>query len=450
MKYIQALHETVRASMERHAVPGAALGIYDSGVEHTEGFGVTSVENPLPVDPDTIFQIGSITKTVTATAVMVLSERGMLDLDEPVRNYLPDLRLAHEEVARKVTTTHLLTHVGGWVGDILEDTGCGDDALEKIVKRLADAPQLTPLGEVWSYNNSGFYVAGRVVEVVSGKAFEVAIRELVLSPLGMDGSFFFPGEVMSHRFAMGHVVRDGEPSVSRPWALPRSFAPAGGLASSAKDQVRYARFHLGSGVEDGTELLGEGPLRRMRRALVSGEGNNEQGLAWRLSEIGGLRFVAHSGDTIGQNSTLWMVPEDDFAFVLLTNADRGGLVCEEVSRWIRRELLGVEEEEPEPMEVPQGELEEYAGRYVLGGMGDTIDLRVEGTALRIEETYGDRSAISETVSEPPPPARARFYARDRIVLVDGDQKGARAEFLRGPEGCIRWLRTGRVYARQDG
>jgi CubicO group peptidase (beta-lactamase class C family) len=91
MKDTQALHEMVRAAMERHAVPGAALGIYDGGVEHTEGFGVTSVENPLPVDPDTIFQIGSITKTVTATAIMVLVERGMLDLEEPVRNYLPGL-----------------------------------------------------------------------------------------------------------------------------------------------------------------------------------------------------------------------------------------------------------------------------------------------------------------------------------------------------------------------
>ena len=449
MKDIQALHEMVRASMERHTVPGAALGIYDSGVEHTEGFGVTSVENPLPVDPDTIFQIGSITKTVTATAIMILSERGMLDLDEPVRNYLPDLRLADEEVAKKITTAHLLTHVGGWVGDVFEDTGCGDDALKKIVKRLAEAPQLTPLGEVWSYNNSGFYVAGRVVEVVSGKAFEVAVRELVLNPLGMDRSFFFPGEVMTHRFAMGHLIRDGEPSVGRPWALPRNFAPAGGLASSAKDQVRYARFHLGS-VRDGTEILGEGPLRRMRKARVSGEGDDEQGLAWKLSEVGGSGFVAHSGDTIGQNSTLWMVPEGDFAFVLLTNADRGDLVCGEISRWARREFLDVEEEEPEPMEVAQGELEEYAGRYVLGGTGDAIDLRVEGAALRFEEAYGDRSALSEAEPEPPPPARARFYARDRIILVDGPHTGARAEFLRGPQGSIRWLRTGRVYARQDG
>jgi CubicO group peptidase (beta-lactamase class C family) len=449
MKDIQALHEMVRASMERHAVPGAALGIYDSGVEHTEGFGVTSVENPLPVNPDTIFQIGSITKTVTATAIMVLSERGMLDLDEPVRNYLPDLRLADEEVARKVTTAHLLTHVGGWVGDVFEDTGCGDDALGKIVKRLADTPQLTPLGEVWSYNNSGFYVAGRVVEVVSGKVFEVAVRELILSPLGMDGSFFFAGEVMTRRFAIGHLVRDGEPSVSRPWALPRNFAPAGGLASSAKDQVRYARFHLG-GVRDDTEILGELSLRRMRRARVPGEGDDEQGLAWKLSEVGGSRFVAHSGDTIGQNSTLWIVPENDFAFVLLTNADRGDLVCEEVSRWVRRDFLDVEEEEPEPMEVARGELEEYAGRYVLGGTGDAIELRVEGAALRFEEAYGDRSALSETEPEPPPPARARFYARDRIILIDGPHRGTRVEFLRGPQGRIRWLRTGRVYARQDG
>jgi hypothetical protein len=126
------------------------------------------------------------------------------------------------------------------------------------------------------------------------------------------------------------------------------------------------------------------------------------------------------------------------------------LVCKEVSRWVRREFLGVQEQEPEPMEVPEAQLEEYAGRYVLGGTGDAIDLRVEGAALRFEEAYGDRSAISEPAPEPPPPARARFYARDCIILIDGPQRGARAEFLRGPEEHIRWLRTGRVYARQDG
>jgi CubicO group peptidase (beta-lactamase class C family) len=449
MEDTAALAETIRKSMERHSVPGVAVGIYDGGREYVKGFGLTSVENPLEVTPETLFQIGSTTKTVTGTAIMVLLERGMLDLDEPVRTYLPELRLSDEEVARKVTTRHLLTHVGGWVGDVFEDTGGGDDALERIVKRLADTRQLTALGEVWSYNNSGFYLAGRVVEVLSGKTFEAAARELVLDPLGMEESFFFPEEVMTRRFAVGHLVKDGEPFVSRPWALPRNAAPAGGLASSANDQIRYARFHLGGGTaQDGTRALGEGSLREMQRMQVSGEEDNEQGLPWMLSDVEGLRFVSHGGGTNGQISAFWMVPERDFAFTLLTNADRGGLVCEEVSEWAMREFLGVEEEDPEPMEVPEAELEEYIGRYVVGGTGDVVELRAAGSALRFEEAYGDHSAISETNPEPPPPALARFYARDRMILVDGPYKGTRAEFLRGSDGHIRWLRMGRVYARQ--
>ena len=97
------LAETVRTSMERHRVPGVAVGLYDGGEEYVASFGVTSVENPLKVTPETLFQIGSTTKTLTGTAIMALVERGMLDLDEPVR---------------RVTTRHLLTHVGGWVGDV--------------------------------------------------------------------------------------------------------------------------------------------------------------------------------------------------------------------------------------------------------------------------------------------------------------------------------------------
>lgn len=444
------LAETVRTSMERHRVPGVAVGLYDGGEEYVASFGVTSVENPLEVTPETLFQIGSTTKTLTGTAIMALVERGMLDLDEPVRTYLPDLRLSDEEVARTVTTRHLLTHVGGWVGDVFEDTGGGDDALEKIVERLADAPQLTPLGEVFSYNNSAFYLAGRVVEVLSGKTFEAAAREFVLDPLGMDESFFFPAEVMTRRFAVGHLVKGGEPAVSRPWALPRNAAPAGGLASSVKDQLRYARFHLGEGkAHDGTRVLGEQSLREMQSTQVAGEEDNDQGLPWFISEVEGLKFVAHGGGTNGQISAFWMVPERDFAFTLLTNADRGEFVCKEASEWVMREFLGVEEPDPEPMEMPETELEEYAGRYVVGGTGDSVELRIEGSALRLEEAYGDHTAISETNPEPPHPARVGFYARDRMVFIDGPHKGARAEFLRGPEGGIRWLRMGRIYARQD-
>jgi CubicO group peptidase (beta-lactamase class C family) len=449
LRKTRALAEQIRVAMNRHSVPGAAVGIYEDGEEHVEGFGVTSVDNPLEVTPETLFQIGSTTKTVTGTALMVLVERGDLDLDEPVRTYLPGLTLDDEDVARRVTTRHLLTHVGGWVGDVFEDTGGGGDALARIVERLAGQPQLTPLGEVWSYNNSGFYVAGRVVEVLTGETFEAAARDLVLAPLGMEQSFFFPEEVMTRRFATGHLVRDGRPVVSRPWALPRNVAPAGGLASSARDQIRYARFHLGDGTaQDGARVLGEESLRHMQSEQVPANEDNHMGLPWILSDVGGLRFVKHGGGTNGQLSAFWMVPERNFAFTLLTNADRRSLM-KEVSEWVQREYLGVEKDNPEPVELPEAELKEYAGRYVVGGTGDVIRLRAEDGALMFEETYGDLSAISETNPELPPPARARFHDRDRMILVDGPYQGVWGEFLRGPDGRIAWLRMGRVYARQS-
>src|SRR5687768_12400291 len=108
--------------MERLHVPGVAVGVQHEGKEHTAGFGVTNVDHPVPVDADTLFQIGSTTKTVTGTVAMQLVESGMLDLDAPVRTYLPDLRLSNEAVAGAVTMRHLFTHTAGWVGDYFEDT----------------------------------------------------------------------------------------------------------------------------------------------------------------------------------------------------------------------------------------------------------------------------------------------------------------------------------------
>jgi CubicO group peptidase (beta-lactamase class C family) len=116
---LRLLGEQVIEAMQRLRVPGVAVGVLHNGQEHVAGFGVTSVEHPLPVNADTLFQIGSITKTFVGTAAMRLVEMGKLGLDVPVRAYLPDLRLASEQVASKVTLRHLFTHTGGWVGDYL-------------------------------------------------------------------------------------------------------------------------------------------------------------------------------------------------------------------------------------------------------------------------------------------------------------------------------------------
>ena len=191
----QPLHDRVTEAMERFHVPGVAMGIMVDGEEHVAGFGVTNVNYPASVLPDTLFQIGSTTKTITATAVMRLVEGGSIDLDQPARRYLPELRLRDQTVAEQVTTRQLLNHTAGWSGDYFSDTGRGDDALSKSVLEMAELEQVTPLGEVWSYNNAAFYLLGHLLESVTGKPYEVVARELVLDALGMADSFFFPEEV---------------------------------------------------------------------------------------------------------------------------------------------------------------------------------------------------------------------------------------------------------------
>jgi CubicO group peptidase (beta-lactamase class C family) len=142
----------VATKMKEYAIPGVALGVSVDGMRSTRDFGVTSLENPLLVTDDTIFQIGSITKTVTATAIVRLAEEGKIRLDAPVRHYLPHWRVKDDEATRRATVRTLLTHMGDWEGDLFADTGNGDDALARIVDKMSVLDQIAPFGTFWSYN----------------------------------------------------------------------------------------------------------------------------------------------------------------------------------------------------------------------------------------------------------------------------------------------------------
>ena len=203
-------------------VPGVTYGVHIGGETFSGGSGITSIENPLPVTDETIFQIGSITKTVTATLILRLVEQGALALDARVRDYLPEFRVQDESVSERVTVRHLLTHMAGWTGDVFTDTGNNDDAMAEYVAQMQAFEQLAPLGAIFSYNNAAFAVAGRVIEALTGMSYEQAVKEMIFEPLELERSFFFPHEVMLHRFAVGHQVeRRGEPKVLSPWAIPR-------------------------------------------------------------------------------------------------------------------------------------------------------------------------------------------------------------------------------------
>jgi len=444
------LGEQVVEAMERLHVPGVVVGILHNGQEHVVGFGVTNVEHPLPVTPDTLFQIGSITKTFVGTLAMRLVEMGRLDLDAPIRVYLPDLRLSDESAAARVTMRHLLTHTGGWVGDYFNDFGYGDDALAKMAAKVADLPQLTPLGEIWSYNNAGFLLAGRVIEVVAGKSFEAAVKELVFDPLGLTMSFFFPNDVITHRFAVGHDVVNDKPQIARPWAVPRCAAPAGGIVCPAKDLLRYARFHMGDGTApDGARLLTPESLALMQTPMFSATGLRMMGLSWFVTMAGDIKLIDHGGGTNGQVTDCTVAPSEGYAHAIFSNANRGRELCYEVSQWALKHYLGTAFPEATPLDLSVEQLTPYVGRYEAAMEICDLSLKDGELILQVTEKGGFPTPDSPPPPEQPPPVQVALYAEDRLIALDPPFKDARGEFLRRADGQIVWLRFGwRVHARE--
>lgn len=360
---VKALQDKLSEAAERHRVPGAAIGVQLGDDSFYACHGVTSVENPLPVDEHTLFQIGSTTKTLTGTALCLLADRGLVDLAAPVRTYLPGFRVADEDTAARVTVLQLLNHTAGWEGDFFADTGSGDDAVARFVELMADLPQAHPLGARASYNNASLSVAGRVIEVVTGKAYEAALTELLLEPLGLTETGFHADFAITRRFVVGHIVGPDEVTVARPWNFPRSGVPAGvGVVSSVRDQIRYARFHLGLGELDGDRLAPAGPLAAMQQPTTDYQ-LGHFGISWQLRSAGDATVVSHGGSTHGQQSEFEFSPERDFAVTVLTNASSGHALGAELVSWARRQYADLVIPAPQAARLSATELAEYAGRY---------------------------------------------------------------------------------------
>lgn len=431
------ISQRVQKEMKRLNVPGVAIGVYHKGKEWSAGFGVTSMEHPLPVTSDTLFQVGSISKTFTGTALMMLAEQGKVDLDAPVRRYLKDLKLKDENVAKKVTLRHLLTHTGGWVGDYFNNFGDGDDSLAKMVKDIAKLPQVQPLGKIWSYNNTGFNIASRVIEVVTKKPYEQAVQEMILNPLGLSMTFFYPSDILfTHRFVVGHYKEKKKIKVARPWAIGRAGNGVGGVVSTVKELLQYARFHMGNG----QKIIKRKSLEAMRKKQVNAGGRGDMGITWFIRYADDLTAYAHGGATHGQQAYFFYLPEKDFALAILTNSDDGGVITAQTFGWAFDLYFGVKLKSPKPLAKPQ-ELQEFVGRYKIGT--ECFDLKVKGKYLVYHHIPLGGFPTPDTPPGPAlPPMRFAFYQQDHLIGLDEPYDGALADIIRDEKGRVEYFRVG--------
>lgn len=437
------LTEQIEQGMKHYEIPGVAVGVYHRGRESMASFGVTSVDDPLEATPDTLFRIGSITKTYTGTAVMALVERGLLDLDKPIRMYLPDLRLKDQQVAERVTMRHLLTHTAGWTGDYFEDTGNNDNALSGITGVLAKAAQETPLGTAYSYNNNAFSLAGHILEVITGETYETLIRVLLLEPLGLNRTFFSADDAIQYRIAMGHdnlAANDYKPSVFRPWAVPRIEHPAGGLVSNIPDQLRYARFHLGDRSLFGDAVLQSADsVRQMQIAQASGGAGGRWGIAWGVTRVNGLGVISHAGTGRFMCALLTLVPSKDFACVLMTNSIQGRTWQNNLMKWTLAHFLGLREDATRSDTLLAHELLPYQGLYTAAVR--RVELVARNDVLVMYETPNEVMPILRGRSASAHGPIHLLVARDeRVFSLEDGLPYYQGEFVRGVAGEIEWLR----------
>jgi len=443
------LTETAERRLETTGVPGASVGVLHEGEIRTVGLGVTNADHPLPVTDDTLHQIGSITKTFTGTLAMRLVEAGTLDLDATVRTYLPEFRVLDEDASTRATVRHLMTHTGGWVGDLFEDSGSGEEALPRYIERMAALEQLAPLGTVWSYNNAGFAVLGRILEVVSGARYAELLRDMLLEPLGLRATHLDIDPVVTKRFAVGHHVTPDGAQVVPSWRLPDYVRPMGGIICSAKDLLRYARFHLGDGTTPaGERLLAAERLAQMHAQHTTVWGKSSWGLTWSVDDNADVLRVSHGGGTVGQISLLTLVPERDFAVAVLSNADRGSQLTRDVTDRAIAEFLGVEIEKPSPIASTESELESYVGIYERPFC--EIELGMLGGRLIGQLTYKQSFPTADAPPPPPPPPFSLTRCEeDRLLVMDGPLAETTADVIRNDDGTIGWLRmSARIHRRK--
>ncbi len=451
-----AIIELTQAKMREFNVPGAAIGIFDSGVITTRGLGVNNVEDPLPITDHTVFPIASISKTFAATMMMRLAEQGKVDLTAPVQRYLPEFKVRDAAVSRDVTVWNLLTHTAGWEGQV-SGAERGEDTLRNFTATvMPDLMQIAPPSAAWSYNNAGFSVSGRVIEAITGTSINRAVRDLVFTPLGLAHAGTTAGDFIVNRFAAGHANRGDAPAtLQRPFS-PSVSVTAGGVGLCITDLMNYAKFHLGDGTgPNGDRLLSRASLEMMRTTQLHKQSTDDDiGIAWHLRDVGPLRVAAHGGTLSGHVLLLELVPEKNFAIGILTNAINGWRLIQDVEREILKQYhgatfptnhaiahRGLVETLPnvEPL-AKQPDFAPYLGRY-LRSM-NAVSVRVEGGRLVVQEIPNG--------GEPRPVIPIAFFGPDRAVVTDGTDRGQSIEFVRDAQGAVNWVRVvGRVAVRTN-
>ena len=325
---LNGLDGFVEQVMKEWQVPGLAVAVVKDGrVVYSKGFGYRDVKKGLKVTPDTLFAIGSCSKSFTATALAILAGEGKLDWDKSVRDYLPDFRLHDAYATGQLRPRDLVTHQSGlprhdmvWYGSPL--------SRKELFDRLRYLEPSKPLHAKYQYNNLMFMTAGVLIERISGNTWEEFVRRRILDPLGMKTSNFSVNDSQkTSDFSLPYQEEKGEVK-EIPFRNIDAIGPAGSINSSVNEMTRWLLVQLGKGKFEGRQIITEKSLGEVHTPQIVAGGDlkydesfySSYAMGWGVTSYRGHPALAHSGGIDGFTSAVRFLPKDQLGVVVLTNS----------------------------------------------------------------------------------------------------------------------------------
>ena len=323
-----ALDNYLQNVLEQHKIAGMSVAVTDrNGVIYANGFGVESTERPvLRSTPETLYKIASVSKVFNAANIMCLLDQGLLELDAPVKKYIPELELSMEGAADIVTLRHLLTHTAGFTDDIYKDGPRDERDLGRRVHELFPGLKMfsMPGDGVFLYSNYGFVLASYLAERVGGKGYTQLVRENVIEPLGMDRTFYDIHQWCSYPFSLPHKEEaDGGLSVIHNITSEGTRFGSGEIFSNVLDLCKLARMLMRGGVADnGQRVISEKYMAEMTARQVDRKDGSWHGLGIHHRKYGQHVCFGHTGWLSAYRTNMFVCPEKDCAVVLMINTNR--------------------------------------------------------------------------------------------------------------------------------
>ncbi len=372
------------------SIPGVSLGIVeDDRIVHLRGFGQARPGGEAP-SPQTPFLICSLTKSITALAVMQLVEAGKIDLDSPVQQYLPWFRVDDPQASASITVRHLMNQTSS-LGQLpgmlaLVDFDGSPAATERQARSLASFTSSRPVGSAFEYSNMNYNLLGLIIEAVSGEPYPEYIQKHVFMPLDMRHSYTSQVEAKQNGIAMGYRYWFAIPVVEPNLPIPRGSLPSGQLISSTEDMTHYLIAHLNAGRYGDVRLLSPSGIDELHQGVAQadqmGVSMGRYAMGWFDHQIGQTRVLWHHGESPDYFAYMAILPEQKKGVVLLVNVDQSmmNMVLTEVAEGVMRRLAGEQTTPSQLGAIP----------WISRGLLLIPLLQIAGVALTLRRLWGWR------------------------------------------------------------